>query len=99
MMLTENVFWKITRNNEVVILLMPKHIFFIYFFPLREKCRYSQFFWSVFSRIRTEYGEIWNLNKDQKNSENGHFSSSVCGPYTLRNYAMNKVEVENLMME
>ena len=28
------------------------------FLPLREKCPYSQFFWSVFSRIRTEYGEI-----------------------------------------
>ena len=26
--------------------------------PLREKIRYSKLFWSVFSRIRTEYGEI-----------------------------------------
>ena len=25
---------------------------------MREKCPYSEFFWSVFSRIRTEYGEI-----------------------------------------
>ena len=25
---------------------------------LREKCPYLQFFWFVFSRIRTEYGEI-----------------------------------------
>ena len=25
---------------------------------LREKCPYSELFWSVFSRIRTEYGEI-----------------------------------------
>ena len=24
---------------------------------LREKCLYSELFWSVFSRIRTEYGE------------------------------------------
>ena len=24
--------------------------------PLREKCPYSEFFWSAFSRIRTEYG-------------------------------------------
>ena len=23
---------------------------------LREKCPYSELFWSVFSRIRTEYG-------------------------------------------
>ena len=27
---------------------------------LREKCPYSEFFWSVFSRVRTEYGEIWS---------------------------------------
>ena len=26
--------------------------------PLREKCPYSEFFWSIFSRIWTEYGEI-----------------------------------------
>ena len=25
---------------------------------LREKCPYSELFWSVFSRIRPEYGEI-----------------------------------------
>ena len=25
---------------------------------LRKKCSYSEFFWSVFSRIRTENGEI-----------------------------------------
>ena len=31
---------------------------------LREKCRYLEFFWSVFSRMQTEYGEIlriWTL--------------------------------------
>ena len=25
---------------------------------LREKCLYSEFFWTLFSRIRTEYGEM-----------------------------------------
>ena len=25
---------------------------------MREKCPYSEFFWSVFSHIPTEYGEI-----------------------------------------
>ena len=24
-----------------------------------EKCPYSEFFWSVFSRIRTEYGDLF----------------------------------------
>ena len=47
----------------------------------REKCPYSEFFWSVFSRIRIEYGEIQNSiqmrgNTDEKNSEYEHFSHS-----------------------
>ena len=29
---------------------------FTFFIPLREKCPYSVFFWSTFSRIRSEYG-------------------------------------------
>ena len=28
------------------------------FVTLREKCRYSEWFWSTYSRIRTEYWEI-----------------------------------------
>ena len=49
---------------------------------LREKCPYSEFFWSVIPRIRTEYGEIRCIsaylvrmreNADQKSSEYGHF--------------------------
>ena len=52
---------------------------------LSKKCLYSGLFWSVFSRIRTEYGEIRSIspysvrireNKDQNNSEYGHFSRS-----------------------
>ena len=38
-----------------------------FFFSLRGKCSYSEFFWSVFSRIQFECGEIrtWkNLNTD-----------------------------------
>ena len=51
----------------------------IYFFkldlnPLREKCLYSELFWSVFSRIRTEYGEVrMRENTDQNKSEYWHF--------------------------
>ena len=53
---------------------------------LRKKCPCSELFWSVFSPIRTEYGEIRNIsthsvqmreNKDKNNSEYGHFSRSV----------------------
>ena len=49
---------------------------------LREKCPYSELFWSAFSRIQSEYGEILRIspysvrmreNADQNNSEYGHF--------------------------
>ena len=29
---------------------------------LRKKCPYSEFFWHLFSRIRTEYGEIRSIS-------------------------------------
>ena len=50
--------------------------------PLREMCPYSEFFWSVFSRTRTEYENKRSIpqysvrmreNTDQKNSEYGNF--------------------------
>ena len=56
------------------------------FYTVRKKCPYSEFFRSVFSSIRTEYGEmqctspysvrLWE-NTDQKDSEYGHFLRSV----------------------
>ena len=33
---------------------LGKHLYY----SLREKCLYSEFLWTVFSNIRTEYGEI-----------------------------------------
>ena len=51
-----------------------------------KKCPYSELFWSVISRIRTEYGGILRIfpylvqmreNNDQNNSEYGHFSRSA----------------------
>ena len=57
---------------------------------LREKCPYSKFSWSVFSRIWTKYfpytlclsiRESMSVrmreNADKKNSEYGHFSLSA----------------------
>ena len=53
---------------------------------LHENCLYSEIFWSVFSRIRTEYGKMQSIssyslrmreNTDQKNSEQEHFSPSA----------------------
>ena len=52
---------------------------------LREKCPYSEFSWSVFSRIGAEYRKILRIspysvqmqgNMDQKNSRYRHFSRS-----------------------
>ena len=49
---------------------------------LGEKCLYSELFWSAFSRIRTEYGEILHIflysvqmrkSAEQNNSEYGLF--------------------------
>ena len=49
---------------------------------LNKKCPYSELFWSVFSLVRTEYGEILCIslysvrmreNTDQNNSKYGHF--------------------------
>ena len=51
----------------------------------REKCPYLELFWSVFYRIRAEYGEIRSIfpylvrmreNAGQNNSEYGHFFRS-----------------------
>ena len=50
-------------------------------YELCEKCPYLAFFWSVFSHIRTEYGDLFckflfsvrmRENTDQKNSEYGY---------------------------
>ena len=57
-----------------------------FYASLGEKCPYSQISWSVFSRIRTEYGEIRRIfpylvrtpeNTGQKNFEYGHFSRNA----------------------
>ena len=53
---------------------------------LREKCPYSELFWSAFFGIRIEYEEILCIspysvrireNAEQNNSEYGHFSRSA----------------------
>ena len=54
---------------------------------MRKKCPYSEFFWSVFSRIRTEGRGILGIslylvqmreNTDHKNFKYGQFSGSGC---------------------
>ena len=59
---------------------------------LREKFPYSGLFWSAFSPVRTEYGEMpcisshlvqMQENKDQNNSEYRHFLRSA---FPLNNF-------------
>ena len=54
-------------------------------YTLRKKCPYSEFFWSVFSRIRVEYGDLRSKSPyfvrmreytDHKNSKYGKFLRS-----------------------
>ena len=61
---------------------------FYWYLALREKCPYLELFWSAFSCVRTEYGEILCIspysvqmleNTDQNNSEYGHFLHQVGG--------------------
>ena len=56
------------------------------YISLPKKCPYLELFWSAFSHIRIEYGELRSIfpysvrmreNGDQNNSEYGHFSRSV----------------------
>ena len=55
---------------------------------LREKCPYSELYWSAFSRIRSEYGDILDIspysvrmreNVDQNNSKYGRALFTQCG--------------------
>ena len=79
---------------------------FIFAFPtssLREKCpnTIQSFFWSVFSYIRTEYGDlrskspysIWmQENTDKKNSVFGHFSRSTSLKKWIAENIQNKAD-------
>ena len=57
----------------------------LYLHALRKNCPYSEFFWSIFSRIPTEYGDLPSKssnsvqmpeNTEENNFEYGHFLDS-----------------------
>ena len=78
-------------SSEIFTKCTEKHLqkrapYNCFYASLREKCPYSQISWSVFYRIRTEYGEIRCIslypvrtseNTNQKNFEYGHFSPNA----------------------
>ena len=72
---------------------------------LREKCRYSELFWSTVSRLGTEYGDILRFslysvrmleNAGQNNSEYGHFlrSEKSFRWYEIGTYDLVNIEVQ-----
>ena len=75
------------RSFEAVLKAFGKSLEGALKTSLREKCLYLELFWSLFSRIWTEYAEIRSIspysiwmreNTDQNNSEYRHFSHSAC---------------------
>ena len=70
------------------------------------KCPYSQLFWSAFSHIRTEYGEILRVptysvripeNTDQNNSEYGHFLRSLVMQLLSQGTERNKGNISHIL--
>ena len=87
------------------LLITIKWIFFQRLSTLRKNCPYSELFWSVFSRTRTEYGEILRIspysvlmreNTDQNNSEYGHFLRSGTDEFGDKNF---KIETDYLEVQ
>ena len=72
--ITQPILVKCSKHIETSQLIYTENLLFG-FYTLREKCPYSEFFWSVSSHIRTEYGEILQMrgNTDQKDSKYGYF--------------------------
>ena len=84
------VYYKIPLNFKIKLYYFPERLSLRYNIilklPLRKGCPYSELFWSVFSRIRTEFGDILPIssysvrireNTDQNNSDYGHFLRSL----------------------
>ena len=61
--------FQVLRDTE-----QEKPCMFFLLDTLREKCPYSELFWSLFSCVRTKYGEILRIPyTDQNNFEYEHF--------------------------
>ena len=74
--------WYVARKSKIMVMINYINLRF----TLRKKSPYSKLFWSSFSRIRTEYGEILRISPysvrmreiaDQNNSKYGQVSRSV----------------------
>ena len=86
MFITSVIHDLVTSNCEDKLYKRQKQLDFISSLALREKCSYSELFWSIFSGIWTENGEIicislysvrMSENTDQKISKYRHFFRSA----------------------
>ena len=84
-------------NCKLMCLLDRLSMFFLFIknfkdiiqnYSLCKKCPYSEFFWSVLSRIRTEYGEIRSTQISQRDTERygeiRRATESECGKIQTR---------------
>ena len=79
---------------------------FIYgFYTLREKCPHSELFWSVFSHIRSEYGEIRSIFRIPSECRKMHtritpntdtFHAATCSPWSSSNSIFRNENIASL---
>ena len=55
------LFLEVSFNFQVLLSISERSEPILGTCSLREKCPYSELFWSAFSRIQTEYGEILRI--------------------------------------
>ena len=82
------VFWYNLYSSRLIFGGKLRSLSRLIYYTLCEKCLYLELFWSIFFRIRTEYGEMLRIspylvrmheNTDKNNSEYGHFLRSDGG--------------------
>ena len=59
---SSSLHWKRAYTGWYCLFHQGNLLIYHYKDTLREKCPYSELFWSVFSRIRTEYGEMRSIS-------------------------------------
>ena len=108
LVLVKNVFFGLKKGASGLVPWIAQKHTSLYSHTLREKCPYSELFWSAFSRIRTEKREILHIslysvrmreNADQNNSECGHFlRSDICCSYKNIVTILNRVFLNILLV-
>ena len=72
---------------------------FLYVFVQRKNCPHSEFLWSVFSRIRTEYGEIRSKSNRRNHHDLIFFSCYACFSFHFFAVLIKTSVVSNFTLE